>query len=81
MDKRVTEKKEYNKGFSLFTVIVSIAFVGILGMLVLYMAIANFHMKITDLKEKTVFIQLNVRLKKFESVFRKKLEMLCLKPI
>ena len=42
MDKRVTEKKEYNKGFSLFTVIVSIAFVGILGMLVLYMAIANF---------------------------------------
>ena len=44
MDKRVTEKKEYNKGFSLFTVIVSIAFVGILGMLVLYMAIANFHL-------------------------------------
>ena len=55
MDKRVTEKKEYNKGFSLFTVIVSIAFVGILGMLVLYMAIANFHMKITDLKGKDSF--------------------------
>lgn len=55
MYKRVTEKKEYNKGFSLFTVIVSIAFVGILGMLVLYMAIANFHMKITDLKGKDSF--------------------------
>lgn len=55
MDKHVTEKKEYNKGFSLFTVIVSIAFVGILGMLVLYMAIANFHMKITDLKGKDSF--------------------------
>ena len=55
MDKHVTEKKEYNKGFSLFTVIVSIAFVGILGMLVLYIAIANFHMKITDLKGKDSF--------------------------
>ena len=56
MDKQITEKKEYmNKGFSLFTVIVSIAFVGILGMLVLYMAIANFQMKITDLKGKDSF--------------------------
>lgn len=56
MDKQITEKNEYmNKGFSLFTVIVSIAFVGILGMLVLYMAIANFQMKITDLKGKDSF--------------------------
>ena len=49
------EKKKHNKGFSLFTVVVAIAFVGILGMLVIYIAISNFHMKITDLKGKDSF--------------------------
>ena len=53
MDKYITEKN--NKGFSLFTVIVAIAFVGILGMFVIYIAISNFHMKITDLKGKDSF--------------------------
>ena len=49
------DSRQYNKGFSLFTVIVSVAFVGILGMLVLYMAMSNFYMKITDLKGKDSF--------------------------
>ena len=51
MDRNLAEKKTYNKGFSLFTVIVAIAFVGILGMLVIYIA-------------KIVFIQLNRQLRK-----------------
>ena len=55
MDRNLAEKKTYNKGFSLFTVIVAIAFVGILGMLVIYIAIANFNMKVTDLKGKDSF--------------------------
>jgi len=55
MRKRRVDSRQYNKGFSLFTVIVSVAFVGILGMLVLYMAMSNFYMKITDLKGKDSF--------------------------
>ena len=39
--------KKNNKGFSLFAVIVAIAFTGILGMLVVYIAMSNFYMKIT----------------------------------
>lgn len=36
-----------NKGFSLITVIITVAFIGILGLLVLYLALQNFNMKIT----------------------------------
>ena len=42
-------------GFSLFTVLIAVSFVGILGLLVLYMALANFNMKVTDLKGKDSF--------------------------
>lgn len=44
-----------NKGFSLITVIIAVSFIGILGLLVLYMALSNFLMKITDLKGKDSF--------------------------
>ena len=44
-----------NKGFSLITVIIAVSFIGILGLLVLYMALSNFQMKITDLKGKGSF--------------------------
>lgn len=44
-----------NKGFSLITVIIAVSFIGILGLLVLYMALSNFQMKITDLKGKDSF--------------------------
>ena len=47
--------KKNNKGFSLFAVIVAIAFTGILGMLVVYIAMSNFYMKITDWKGKDSF--------------------------
>lgn len=46
---------ENNKGFSLFTVLIAVSFVGILGLLVLYMALSNFNMKVTDLKGKDSF--------------------------
>ena len=50
------EKKiKNNQGFSLITVIIAIAFIGILGMLVLYLAIQNFNMKITGIKGKDSF--------------------------
>ena len=35
--------RKQNKGFSLITVIIAVAFIGILGLLVLYMALSNFH--------------------------------------
>ena len=44
-----------NTGFSLITVIIAVSFIGILGLLVLYMALSNFQMKITDLKGKDSF--------------------------
>lgn len=44
-----------NQGFSLFTVLIAVSFIGILGMLLLYIAVANFHMKTTDLKGKDSF--------------------------
>ena len=44
-----------NKGFSLITVIIAVSFIGILGLLILYMALSNFQMKITDLKGKDSF--------------------------
>ena len=48
-------KKQQNQGFSLFTVLIAVSFVGILGLLVLYIALSNFNMKITDLKGKDSF--------------------------
>ena len=42
--------KQQNRGFSLFTVIIAVSLVGILGLLILYIALSNFQMKITDLK-------------------------------
>lgn len=52
---RKVQKRIKNKGFSLLTVIVAVSFIGILGMLILYIAMANFQMKITDLKGKDSF--------------------------
>lgn len=49
------EVRKQNRGFSLLTVIVAVSFIGILGLLVLYMALSNFQMKITDLKGKDSF--------------------------
>lgn len=48
-------KRQQNQGFSLFTVLIAVSFVGILGLLVLYIALLNFNMKITDLKGKDSF--------------------------
>lgn len=48
-------KRQQNQGFSLFTILIAVSFVGILGLLVLYIALSNFNMKITDLKGKDSF--------------------------
>ena len=48
-------KRQQNQGFSLFTVLIAVSFVGILGLLVLDIALSNFNMKITDLKGKDSF--------------------------
>ena len=50
-----TRNRIKDQGFSLLTVIVSVSFIGILGLLILYIAMANFQMKITDLKGKDSF--------------------------
>lgn len=44
-----------NRGFSLITVILAVAFIAILGLLVLYLALQNFRMKATDIKGKDSF--------------------------
>lgn len=44
-----------NSGFSLITVILAVGLVGILVMLIAYMVIANFRMKMSGLKEKDAF--------------------------
>ena len=44
-----------NSGFSLITVILAVGLVGILVMLVAYIVIANFRMKMSGLKEKDAF--------------------------
>ena len=44
-----------DRGFSLFTVMIAVSFIGILGMLLLYIALANFQMKTTDLRGKDSF--------------------------
>lgn len=44
-----------DRGFSLFTVMIAVSFIGILGMLLLYIALANFQMKTTNLRGKDSF--------------------------
>lgn len=48
-------REKLNKGFSVLTVIISVAFVGTLALLVLYMALSNFNMKVSDRKGKDSF--------------------------
>lgn len=55
MNNSIEKCKKDNNGFSVITVIVAIAFIGILAMLVLYISTANFQMKMTDLKAKDSF--------------------------
>ena len=47
------EKKD--SGFSLITVMVSVSFIAIMGLLVLYLSLNNFQMKHTDIKGKDSF--------------------------
>ena len=49
------ENKKSNSGFSLFTVIIAVSFIAILGLLVIYISVSNFYMKVTDLKSKDGF--------------------------
>lgn len=51
----MNDRKDNNRGFSLFTVLIAVSFVAILGMLILYIAVSNFNMKITGLKGKDSF--------------------------
>ncbi len=44
-----------NRGFSLINVIIAVAFIGIMGMLVLYLALHNFTMKVSGIKGKDSF--------------------------
>lgn len=64
-------KRQQNQGFSLFTVLIAVSFVGILGLLVLYIALANFNMKVTDLKGKDSFYTADACWRKSVPVFRK----------
>ena len=50
MNGRKDTAGKQNKGFSLITVIIAVSFIGILGLLVLYMALSYFQMKIIELK-------------------------------
>ena len=53
---RETEKRmKDNRGFSLINVIIAVAFIGIMGMLVLYLALHNFSMKVSGIKGKDSF--------------------------
>ena len=49
------KRKKDNRGFSLITVILADAFIAILGLLVLYLALQNFRMKATNIKGKDSF--------------------------
>ena len=44
-----------NRGFSLINVIIAVAFIGIMGMLVLYLALHNLSMKVSGIKGKDSF--------------------------
>lgn len=50
MKKNRRQQDKQNKGFSMITVIVAVAFIGILGLMVLYLALNNFQMKISGQK-------------------------------
>ena len=49
------DKRRTDSGFSLFTVIITVSFIAILGLLVIYISVSNFYMKVTDLKNKDGF--------------------------
>lgn len=55
MEKKKDLPEKSNSGFSLITVILAVGLVGILVMLIAYMVIANFRMKMSGLKEKDAF--------------------------
>lgn len=55
MESKKRLKGQWNKGFSLFTVIIAVSFIMILGLLVTYISVSNFYMKVTDLKGKDSF--------------------------
>lgn len=55
MKKEKELSSKSNSGFSLITVILAVGLVGILVMLIAYMVIANFRMKMSGLKEKDAF--------------------------
>lgn len=55
MKNRTKTDSTSNQGFSLFTVIVALAFIGILAMLAIYLSMANLRMKVTDMKHKDNF--------------------------
>ena len=55
MEKKKDLPKKSNSGFSLITVILAVGLVGILVMLIAYMVIANFRMKMSGLREKDAF--------------------------
>lgn len=55
MNRKSRMKKKKNTGFSLITVIVAIAFIGIMGLLVLYLALNNYRMKITGIQGTDTF--------------------------
>lgn len=48
-------RQKDNRGFSVITVLIAIAFIGIMAMLVLYISMTNLQMKTTDLKAKDSF--------------------------
>lgn len=70
-----------NKGFSLFTVLIAVSFVGILGLLVLYMALSNFNMKVTDLKGKDSFYTAERAIEEIRPVCRRMWVTPCLRHI
>ena len=55
MEKKKDLPEKSNSGFSLITVILAVGLVGILVMLIAYMVIANFRMKMSGLREKDAF--------------------------
>ena len=71
MEKKKDLLEKSNSGFSLITVILAVGLVGILVMLIAYMVIANFRMKMSGLKERMHFIQQNGLWRKFVPVCRK----------
>lgn len=58
MQKKIWKKesaRQPNTGFSMITVIIAVAFAGIMALLVIYLAMANFQMKMTGLKSTDSF--------------------------